>query len=440
MVLRTGAIAVAVTAAGLALGAAPAIAQPVTNVNDNGPGSLRRAIARANLNPNPDVISFAIPGAGPHTIAPASDLPAITQPVRLDGSFPPGQVILDATAVNDGLRLTTSDSTIRGLVIQNAADDGIAVQGDRNVVAGNYVGTDALGQPGGFSNGGDGVQIDGDDNQVGGVKSEDPNVIADSLGAGLRVTGPGSTGNVVQGNLVGLDATGLVGAGIGDGVAILGDRNVIGGSVPEARNVIADTFMALTLDGDENHVEGNAIGTDVTTLTEVGNFDGVVINGNRNVVGGSATDGTQNVISGNEGWGVEVQTGTSNEIAGNLIGPGGTGAALLGFNNQDGVLISSSDNQVGGAGPGEGNVVSENDNLGIELAGDDNAVLGNKVGTSIAGDVALSNGNQGIYITGADNLVGGAGAGEGNVISGNGYSGIEIRGQSHSAPRPGPAT
>ncbi len=42
----------------------------VTNTDDSGPGSLRQAILDANANPGADLITFNIPGAGPHTIAP----------------------------------------------------------------------------------------------------------------------------------------------------------------------------------------------------------------------------------------------------------------------------------------------------------------------------------------------------------------------------------
>ncbi|HZN63900.1 MAG TPA: hypothetical protein VFB66_01275, partial [Tepidisphaeraceae bacterium] len=41
----------------------------VTNVENLGDGSLRKAIADANNAPGPDVINFAIPGNGPHVIS-----------------------------------------------------------------------------------------------------------------------------------------------------------------------------------------------------------------------------------------------------------------------------------------------------------------------------------------------------------------------------------
>jgi len=62
----------------------------VTNAGDSGAGSLRQAILDANANIGNDTIVFNIPGTGVHTIVLASALPAITQPVTLDGYTQPG--------------------------------------------------------------------------------------------------------------------------------------------------------------------------------------------------------------------------------------------------------------------------------------------------------------------------------------------------------------
>ena len=66
----------------------------VTNTNDSGAGSLRQAILSANATPNslngPDEIHFSIRSEGVNTIAPASALPAITEPVVIDGYTQPG--------------------------------------------------------------------------------------------------------------------------------------------------------------------------------------------------------------------------------------------------------------------------------------------------------------------------------------------------------------
>src|SRR3954451_20222126 len=58
----------------------------VTSTDDAGPGSLRQAILDANAKaPGPHAIDFEIPGAGVHTITPATPLPSITRSVLIDG-------------------------------------------------------------------------------------------------------------------------------------------------------------------------------------------------------------------------------------------------------------------------------------------------------------------------------------------------------------------
>src|SRR4051794_23382348 len=71
----------------------PAIAQTasepevlrVTRTADDGEGSLRWAIERNNTAPGRFRIEIDPEGAGPHVIKPASLLPAIKGPVRIDG-------------------------------------------------------------------------------------------------------------------------------------------------------------------------------------------------------------------------------------------------------------------------------------------------------------------------------------------------------------------
>jgi hypothetical protein len=57
----------------------------VTNTNDSGAGSLRQAIPDANANAGADTINFNIPGSGPFVITLLTMLPAITDPVTIDG-------------------------------------------------------------------------------------------------------------------------------------------------------------------------------------------------------------------------------------------------------------------------------------------------------------------------------------------------------------------
>lgn len=102
----------------------------VTTRSDGGPGSLRQAILDSNAaTDGNNVIDFAIFGPGVQTIAPASPLPAITNPVLIDGSSQPGysgtpRIVIDASlsGMADGLTIAGSAVTVRGL-----ADGGFAL-------------------------------------------------------------------------------------------------------------------------------------------------------------------------------------------------------------------------------------------------------------------------------------------------------------------------
>src|SRR5262249_15215890 len=78
----------------------------------------------------------------------------------------------------------------------------------------------------------------------------------------------------------------------------------------------------------------------------------------------------------------------------------------------------------------EGNVISGNGFDGIQILGgsDENVVAGNKIGTDASGSVALANASDGVGIQGgaSDNTVGGITAAAGNLIEGNGGNGVTV--------------
>src|SRR5262245_53341026 len=126
----------------------------VTNTNDAGSGSLRQAILDANANPGPDTIRFNIGGGGLQTIRPTSALPNISDPGVIDRTTQPGSAgtpLIELSGNNagqfaDGLAIAgAGNSTVRGLVINAFRQVGIRLTSDANVIAGNYLGTDASG-------------------------------------------------------------------------------------------------------------------------------------------------------------------------------------------------------------------------------------------------------------------------------------------------------
>ncbi len=178
----------------------------VTNTADSGAGSLRQAILDSNGSVGTlDTIAFAI-GSGVQTITPLSALPTITDPVVIDGTTQPGfagipLVELDgSTAAGTGLMITAGSSTVRGLVINRWAT-GISISGaGQNLVAGNFIGTDASGTLA-LGNDTQGVDIDGSpDNMVGGPGVGEGNLIAFNSVRGVHVSG--ATGNSIRGNAI----------------------------------------------------------------------------------------------------------------------------------------------------------------------------------------------------------------------------------------------
>src|SRR5262249_20109761 len=106
-------------------------------------------------------------------------------------------------------------------------------------------------------------------------------------------------------------------------------------------------------------------------------------------------------------------------------------------NGLSGIVLQggATDNTVGGATSGSGNVISGNGSDGVTVSGvgtTGNAVQGNRIGLDAAGTGALGNGRHGVgLLAGASgNRVGGAADGEGNAIAFNVRDGIFIDGGS----------
>ena len=190
------------------------------------------------------------------------------------------------------------------------------------------------------------------------------------------------------------------------------------------RGLVINRFTANGLaiqGGGSSSVEGSFIGTDTGGTADLGNVkDGILVKDSPNNVVGGSVSGTGNLISGNNQYGVEVtgNTATGNAVRGNMIGTDRSGSLPLG--NPAGVSISSSNRGVGGASVLERNVISGNGSYGLGIfTSTGNIVRGNFIGTNSAGTAALGN-STGIFMDGAPgNTIGGLGASDGNLISAN---------------------
>jgi len=159
---RSTLVALCLAAASVSL---EATTYTVTTTADAGAGSLRQAILDANANPGADTIAFGIVGSGVHTIAPASALPQITEPVTIDGYTQSGAspntnpasqglntvLTIEIDGTNAGaapcLFAAADDVTIRGLVVNRCTDKAVATTGAHSdfVLEGCFIGTNAAG-------------------------------------------------------------------------------------------------------------------------------------------------------------------------------------------------------------------------------------------------------------------------------------------------------
>ncbi len=354
--------------------------------------SLREAINFSNTNPGTDTITFNIPGTGVQTINVGStalgDLPTISQPVIIDGYTQPGAtanmlavgnnamllVELNGTAALNGLTITGGNSTVRGLVINRFnSGHGLLLQTlGGNTITGNFIGTNAAGTA--------------------------------ALGTGVR------------------------------GATITSTGNQIGGTTPEARNVIAIGY-GIQIAASNNTIQGNYLGTNAAgtaRLTVIGNSGfGVSIEQGAGFMIGGTQPGAGNVIAG-FAEGIRGVFVTGSFVQGNYIGTNSAGAAGLG--NGLGINLlgnhSPNINTIGGTATGAGNVISGNTGIGVVLStgtSSDIRVQGNLIGLAPDGTTPLGNGGNGVEITtGNNNTVGGLADGAGNRIAFNGGDGVFV--------------
>lgn len=298
-----------------------------------------------------------------------------------------------------------------GISVQNP---GASTPGE--TIACNYIGTDpsgTLAQPNSFI----GVSINGtSDNVIGGSVTGDGNLISGNGTQGISVVGNSASGNIIQGNLIGVNSSGTSALpNSDDGIDISAVINTqIGGTAAAARNIISGNLgNGIRLyAGDSNGtlVQGNLIGTNASGTGAIPNsLDGIIIVGGNNITIGG-TSAARNVISGNNGNGIRISCcgSSSNVIQSNYVGVGVDGTEPL-ANLSNGLLIDTgaSNNTVGNFATApngsNGNIIANNGGEGVVIgisstdASVDNEVLGNSIynnflsGIDLGGDGLTAN-------------------------------------------------
>ncbi|MBE7529392.1 MAG: carboxypeptidase regulatory-like domain-containing protein [Ardenticatenaceae bacterium] len=272
-----------------------------------------------------------------------------------------------------------------------------------NRISGNLIGTNASGTAG------VGIQVEGVrvyvayDNLIGtdgdGVSDAlEGNLISGNIDFGVMLQQTGALNNVVAGNKIGTDITGMIaipngtlgsprggiilggyGNRIGtnsDGLSDELERNLISGNTNVADYAIYFNNLPNP-DAPPTIIAGNWMGVNATGLAALPNNYGI---------GGTSYAPTiirDNVIAGHTYEGI-ITHSSNMLITGNRIGVGADGVTPLG-NGQNGLFLSGNNNLIGGTGPGEANIIAHNGGApfysGVRIGntGLSNSIRGNRI-------------------------------------------------------------
>ena len=328
---------------------------------------------------------------------------------------------------SDGIVVSVGGNTIGGtlagagnLISGNSGagllinDSGPSAPG--NVVEGNLIGTDKTGSFA-IANLGQGINIGNDggggyNNLIGGTTAAARNVISGNNGGGLSL-GSAGTGNLIEGNYIGVDKTGVAPLpNMAEGIVLYGaSGNSVGGVTAGAGNVIAaNKADGIYIFSSDIIVQGNIIGLGADGVTPLGNTGSGIVTYNDTQIGGT-TAAARNIIAANGGNGISIRAATGMAVVeGNYIGTDLSGMRARG-NLGAGVNINSiSNNTIGGSSAGAGNLISDNGQSnvpdsngvvpgGIEITGaSGNLVQGNLIGVAADGVTAMGNRGSGVFL------------------------------------------
>ena len=348
----------------------------------------------------PDIIHFNI-GTGLQTITLTAGLPAITAPVIIDGGGNFG-VRITGTGLTTGLEVQAGPTTIRGMVIDGFVT-GIHVNGAAGVrLIANTVGPNS--DAGILANNGTtNLRVGTNLNvQAGDECNGDCNLVKGNTRVGVEVHGDGE----IVGNYIGTTKSGFAANANGIGLIVEGTWR-IGGRHIEDRNLISgNTGDGLQLIDCTCTVEGNYIGLRVDGQAGVGNGgDGIDLERPFDTTIGGPGQGARNLISGNGGNGINVdtdltQSGAVLTIMQNKIGLSTSNSPA--GNAGDGIYIGAfaPPTIVGSLSPNSGNTISQNGGAGVRVTGADQS------GNEIRGNSIYNNATKGIAVeSGANNAI-----------------------------------
>ncbi len=230
------------------------------------------------------------------------------------------------------------------------------------MVVNSLIGTDLTGSNSKFdlSNGGDGIDI--------------VDAIGTQVGFGGTPQSPILGGDLISGNKV----DGVSISGSASGTIVLDSRIGTDSSAGSTSRSLANGKFGVFIDSTSSI--GSTIG---------GTLAGTLL-GSGNVISGNSQGGISIAGDGHDAI-------TGNFIGTNLLGTGALPNGIA-VPPGPGILLSgSSDNTIGGTFAGAGNVISGNAGDGILLESETgDSVFGNRIGTDVTGSLALGNAGNGI--------------------------------------------
>lgn len=256
-----------------------------------------------------------------------------------DGNFYRGKVygLADGTGgpgieIDGAARTTLFEFNVAGV-----GGDAVYIHGDgavANVLRAARIGAIGVGLPGNHA---DGIHLgSGAVGTVLGGKGTGRFVqVSGSDGWGINIDG--AAGTTMTGGLVGLDQNEVVHANVLGGIRIDGPGTVIGGGKAALGNTISgngSTGILLTSNATGAVIQGNRVGVFASGAAAANDGDGIAVSGGSgSLIGGKGAAG--NVISHNHGTGITVAAATGTTVVGNTIGGNDDLAIDLGADGVD---------------------------------------------------------------------------------------------------------
>lgn len=192
-----------------------------------------------------------------------------------------------------------------------------------------------------------------------------------------------------------------------------------GGDNSQINRLVLNNFKIAVRAEAPVQIDGNYIGIaqDGTAAAGSPNSVGIRVSATSGGVGRSGGGaGDRNVISNNDDVGIDVvSNGAMFQIFNNYIGTNPAGTAALG-NGTAGVRVGS----VAEVQVLAGNVISGNAGRGVLWSGTHGAIRGSYIGTNASGTGPLPNAGEGVLMTSGDPNI------TDNVISGNKIGGLRV--------------